>query len=50
MGIRMLGIDHNLAPVDVRAVFAFTKKKRGCCHGASEKGGEGGGVRDSFHL
>ena len=26
MGIRMLGIDHNLAPVDVRAVFAFTKK------------------------
>ena len=26
MSIRMLGIDHNLAPVDVRAVFSFTKK------------------------
>jgi glutamyl-tRNA reductase len=26
MSIRMLGIDHNLAPVDVRAVFAFTRK------------------------
>ena len=26
MSIRMLGIDHNLAPVDIRAVFSFTKK------------------------
>ena len=26
MSIRMLGIVHNLAPVDVRAVFSFTKK------------------------
>ncbi|MCF0120841.1 MAG: glutamyl-tRNA reductase [Oscillospiraceae bacterium] len=26
MGIRMLGIDHTRASVDVRAVFAFTKK------------------------
>ena len=26
MSIGMLGIDHNLAPVDVRAVFSFTRK------------------------
>lgn len=25
----MIGIDHNLAPVDVRALFSFTKKKAG---------------------
>ena len=26
MSIFMLGIDHNMAPVDVRAQFAFTRK------------------------
>ena len=26
MSISMIGIDHNMAPVDIRAKFAFTKK------------------------
>ena len=26
MGIQMTGIDHTMAEIDVRAVFAFTKK------------------------
>ena len=29
MSIFMLGIDHNMAPVDIRAKFAFTKKNAG---------------------
>ena len=29
MSIFMLGIDHNMAPVDVRAQFAFTRKNTG---------------------
>ena len=29
MKIEMLGIDHNLAPVDMRALFSFTKKQAG---------------------
>ena len=29
MGISMSGIDHNRAPVDIRALFAFTKKSAG---------------------
>lgn len=29
MRISMIGIDHNMAPVDVRAQFAFTKKNAG---------------------
>lgn len=29
MGISMIGIDHNMAPVDIRALFAFTKKSAG---------------------
>lgn len=29
MGISMIGIDHNKAPVDVRAMFSFTKKNTG---------------------
>lgn len=29
MGISMIGIDHNMAPVDIRALFAFTKKNAG---------------------
>nr|WP_294677938.1 glutamyl-tRNA reductase [uncultured Blautia sp.] len=29
MSIFMLGIDHNMAPVDIRALFAFTKKNTG---------------------
>ena len=29
MSISMIGIDHNMAPVDVRARFAFTKKNAG---------------------
>ena len=29
MGISMIGIDHNMAPVDIRALFAFTKKNTG---------------------
>ena len=28
MRIRMTGIDHNLAGIDVRTVFSFTKKKK----------------------
>ena len=28
MSIRMTGIDHNLAGIDVRTVFSFTKKKK----------------------
>ena len=27
MTISMIGIDHDRAPVDIRALFAFTKKK-----------------------
>ena len=26
MSISMIGIDHSMAPVDIRAKFAFTKK------------------------
>ena len=29
MTISMIGIDHNMAPVDIRALFAFTKKNAG---------------------
>lgn len=29
MSISMIGIDHNMAPVDIRALFAFTKKNTG---------------------
>ena len=29
MGISMIGIDHNMAPVDIRALFAFTRKNAG---------------------
>lgn len=29
MSISMIGIDHNRAPVDIRALFAFTKKNAG---------------------
>lgn len=29
MSISMIGVDHNMAPVDIRAVFAFTKKNAG---------------------
>ncbi len=29
MSIFMLGIDHNMAPVDIRALFAFTRKNTG---------------------
>ena len=29
MGISMIGIDHNMAHVDIRALFAFTKKSAG---------------------
>lgn len=29
MSISMIGIDHNMAPVDIRALFAFTKKNAG---------------------
>ena len=36
MSIRMTGIDHNLAGIDVRTVFAFTKKKKGGGTGVSE--------------
>ena len=29
MSISMIGIDHSMAPVDIRARFAFTKKDAG---------------------
>ena len=29
MTISMIGIDHDRAPVDIRALFAFTKKNAG---------------------
>ena len=29
MCISMIGVDHNLAPIDIRAIFAFTKKNAG---------------------
>jgi glutamyl-tRNA reductase len=29
MSISMIGIDHNMAPVDIRAMFSFTKKNAG---------------------
>ena len=29
MSISMIGIDHNAASVDIRALFAFTKKNAG---------------------
>ena len=28
MSISMIGIDHNMAPVDIRALFAFNKKSK----------------------
>ena len=29
MSISMIGVDHSRAPVDIRALFAFTKKNAG---------------------
>ena len=29
MSISMIGIDHSMAPVDIRALFAFTRKNAG---------------------
>ena len=29
MSISMIGIDHSMAPIDIRALFAFTKKNAG---------------------
>mgnify|MGYP000995456800 FL=1 len=40
MSIFMLGIDHNMAPVDVRAQFAFTRKNTGeALHRLKEEAG-----------
>ena len=40
MSIFMLGIDHNMAPVDVRAQFAFTRKNTGeALHRLKEESG-----------
>lgn len=41
MGICMIGIDHNRAPVDIRAMFAFTKKNAGA---AMEE------MKERYHL
>lgn len=37
MTISMIGIDHDRAPVDVRALFAFTKKNAGEANGTTER-------------
>ena len=37
MSISMIGIDHDKAPVDIRALFAFTEKKRGRGYGKMKK-------------
>ena len=37
MTISMIGIDHDRAPVDIRALFAFTKKKRRRGNGKTER-------------
>ena len=29
MSISMIGIDHSMAPIDIRALFAFTRKNAG---------------------
>lgn len=43
MSIFMLGIDHNMAPVDVRAQFAFTRKNTGeALHRLKKKLGSAG--------
>ena len=40
MSIFMIGIDHNMAPVDVRAQFAFTRKNTGeALHRLKEEAG-----------
>ena len=37
MNISMIGIDHNMAPVDIRALFSFTKKNAGMAMEALKK-------------
>ncbi len=47
MSISMIGVDHNMAPVDIRALFAFTKKNAG---DAMEKLKEQEGIRGCILL
>ena len=47
MSISMIGVDHNMAPVDIRGLFAFTKKNAG---DAMEKLKEQEGIRGCILL
>ena len=57
MSISMIGIDHNMAPVDIRAKFAFTKKNAGELY-ISESGhleftysaSAGAALQEAFHA
>ena len=39
MSISMIGIDHSMAPIDIRALFAFTRKNA-CPHATAWKSGQ----------
>ena len=50
MSISMIGIDHDRAPVDIRALFAFTKKNAGEAMEKMKKNSRDLRLRHSFHL
>ncbi len=50
MSISMIGVDHNMAPVDIRALFAFTKKKCRRCNGKTKGTGRNPGMYSSVYL
>ena len=50
MTISMIGIDHDRAPVDVRALFAFTKKKRRRGIGETERKSRHPRMHHSIYL
>ena len=50
MSISMIGIDHDRAPVDIRAPVRFYEKKRGRGYGKNEKNSRDLRLCHSFHL
>ena len=50
MSISMIGIDHNMAPVDIRAKFAFTKKNAGEAMEKNKESKWNIWMRDPVHL
>lgn len=50
MTISMIGIDHGRAPVDIRALFAFTKKNAGEAMEKLEAYSRHTWLCDSFYL